>query len=53
MHVSALYACRGPAETADDTGSPATGVTHGCELPCGCQESNLHPLQDGKFQAKI
>lgn len=24
---------------------PGIGVTHGCELPCGCQDSNPHVLE--------
>ena len=26
--------------------SPGTAVTHGCDLPCGCWELNLGPLQE-------
>lgn len=44
-----MYAWREPAESEDATGSPTTGVTDACELPCGCQEMNFHPLQEGKF----
>jgi hypothetical protein len=25
---------------------PRTGVFKGCELPCGCWESNLSPLEE-------
>ena len=30
----------------EGVGSPGTEVTGGCELPCGCWESNLHSLEE-------
>lgn len=30
----------------EDTGSPGTEVTSGCELPCRCWELNLGPLEE-------
>lgn len=30
----------------EGTGCPETGVLEGCELPCGCWEPNLSPLQE-------
>jgi hypothetical protein len=30
----------------ESTGSPRTGVTDGCELPCGCWGLNLGPSQE-------
>jgi hypothetical protein len=33
-------------ETKEGVRFPWTGVTDGCELPCGCWESNPGPLQE-------
>ena len=33
-----------PQRLEEDTGQPE--VVGGCELPCGCSESNLDPLQE-------
>ena len=30
---------------------PGAGVTDSCELPCGCWESNLGPLQEQQVLA--
>ena len=35
-----------PGKSGKDSGSPASGVTDGCELPCGCWESNPGPLEE-------
>ena len=39
--MSYLYVCLG-----EGVRSPGTGVTDSCELPCGCWELNLGPLQE-------
>jgi hypothetical protein len=30
----------------EGVGAPGTGVTDSCELPCGCWEPNLSPLEE-------
>ena len=30
----------------EGVGSPGTGITDGCEPPCGCWESNPGPLEE-------
>lgn len=50
--VFCLSACmlpqvyRVPAEVREGLKSPETGVTEDCELPCGCWEPSLGPLQE-------
>jgi hypothetical protein len=44
MSVYYVYLCS--QKTEEGTGSPGTGVADGCELPCGCWESNLSPLEE-------
>jgi hypothetical protein len=41
-HISAWYLQR----SEENTEFPETGVTNGFELPCGCWESNLGPLEE-------
>jgi hypothetical protein len=41
-----LYASWMPSEDRRGHWSPWSGVVDGCEPPCGCQESNLGPLQE-------
>lgn len=45
MNECALCAWLVPVETRRVYQLPYNGVTVGCELPCGCHESNLDPLQ--------
>lgn len=33
-------------EAREDVGSPRTRITNGCKLACGCQKSNLGPLEE-------
>ena len=35
-----------PWRSEQDIELPGTGVTDGYEPPCGCWESNLHPLKE-------
>jgi hypothetical protein len=44
--VSAPCTCLVSMEASRVVGSTGTGVTDGCELPCGCWELNLGPLQE-------
>jgi hypothetical protein len=41
-HVHAWYLER----SEEDTRYPGTGLRAGCELPCGCWELNLGPMQE-------
>ena len=41
----ALVFCRHVC-LCEGVGSPGTGVTDSCELPCGCWESNPHSLKE-------
>ena len=45
MHVYFIYALEDQKMTPE-IGFPVTGVTDGCELPCGCWEPNPSPLQE-------
>ena len=38
--------CAVPIEAREGVRSPRTGVTGGCELPCGCWELNSGPLEE-------
>lgn len=40
-HVSACI----PQRPQEGIGSPGTGITEGCKMPCGCSESNLGLLE--------
>ena len=44
MYIYIVHACLVLAEAA--VGFPGTGVIDSCELPCGCWELNLGPLQE-------
>lgn len=46
MPVYAPLACQVPVETKEDTRYPETGVTDGCEPPCGLWELSSCPLED-------
>ena len=54
MCVSALPACMSVHRCVSGAcgdqkrvmGSSGTGVADNCELPCGCWEANLGPLQE-------
>lgn len=35
----------------EDTGSPGIAITAGCELPCGCRNSNSGLLEKEPLQA--
>lgn len=39
MHVRVL-------RPEEDVGFPGTGIVDSCELPCGCWELNLSPLEE-------
>lgn len=41
-HMGAWY----PQRWEEGDGTPVTGNSGGCELPCWCWESNFGPLQD-------
>ena len=44
-----LWVCQGGVLLAcmsESVGSSGTGITDSCELPCGCWELNLGPLQE-------
>lgn len=41
FHMHAMY-----LEARGNIGSPRTGLTGGCELPCGCRELKSGPLED-------
>jgi hypothetical protein len=45
MSLYHLHSCC-PKKPGAGVGSPGIGVTEGCELPCGCWESNLRPLEE-------
>ena len=40
-----IYKCLVSLKSEEGIRSPGTGVKGGCEPSCGCQESNLGPLQ--------
>jgi hypothetical protein len=42
FHIFAWY----PQRPKEGVTSPRTGVKKGCELPCGCWEVNLGPLEE-------
>jgi len=44
LHVCMCAWC--PQMTKEDSGSPATEVTDGCELPCGRCKLNPDPLEN-------
>lgn len=41
-----LHACLLPQRPDESIGSPLTGVTMGCELPCLFWESNIGPPEE-------
>lgn len=46
MYVCALQACLVSTEAGRGNQIPLTGAKGGFQLPCGCQEPNLGPLQE-------
>lgn len=49
MSVFACTTCmQGPKRPGEDIRFPAPGVTEGCELLCGCWDSNLGSLEKDK-----
>ena len=42
MYVCTVWVQR----SEEEVGSSGTGVTDGCELPCGCWEPNSGPLEE-------
>jgi len=46
MYVCVLCMCLGPRETREGVGYNGTGLMNGSELPYGCWELNLGPLQE-------
>jgi hypothetical protein len=45
MHVL-HHVCAASMEARGGMGFPGTEVTDSCELPCGCWEMNLCPLEE-------
>ena len=46
FYVHLCFAYRRVCVTVSGITSPRTGVTDSCELPCGCWERNLGPLEE-------
>ena len=46
VYLCALLVCLSLGRTDKGVGSLGTGVVDGCELPHGCWELNLGPLEE-------
>ena len=46
VYLCAPHVHRSPWRPEEGTPSFGTGITNGCELPCGCWELNLVPLKE-------
>ena len=41
-----LFMCLVHLPPEESVGTPVTGITHICEPPCACWESNLGPVEE-------